>query len=107
VKVYSPQEAFAAWQAGEVAIVDCREQREYDNNHVEGMPLIPMSELMDRLDEIPTGKPLVMFCRSGNRSGQVADYLNNTGDFGDVANMEGGILAWAAQGLPYEGAPPE
>lgn len=107
MKVYTPQEAYAAWQAGEVSIVDCREQREYDTNHVPGMPLIPMSELMDRLDEIPTGKPLVMFCRSGNRSGQVADYLNNTGDFGEVANMEGGILGWAAQGLPYEGSPPE
>jgi rhodanese-related sulfurtransferase len=107
VKVYTPHEAYAAWQAGEVAIVDIREQTEYDTTRVPGMPLLPMSELMDRLDDLPADKPLVMFCRSGNRSGQVTDYLNGTGDYGEVANMSGGILEWAAQGLPYEGAPPQ
>ena len=99
-------DAYAAWQAGQVAIVDIREQDEHDTTRVPGIPLIPMSELMDRLDELPSGPPLVILCRSGNRSGQVADYLNGAGDHGEVANLEGGILAWAAQGLPYEGEPP-
>ncbi len=107
MKVYSPKDAYDAWQAGQVTIVDVREQREYDTTHVPGMPLLPMSELMDRMDELPIEMPLVIFCRSGNRSGQVTDYLNGTGDYGEVANLEGGILAWAAQGLPYEGEPPQ
>ena len=92
MKVYSPRQAYAAWKAGEVTIVDVREQREYDTNHVDGMPLIPMSELMDRLDEIPTGKPLVMFCRSGNRSGQVADYLGGLFDEADPFVISGRLL---------------
>lgn len=101
------QEAYAAWQAGEITIVDVREEQEYATTHVPGMPLVPMSELQDRLEELPTEKPLALFCRSGNRSGTVADYLNSVGDWGDVANIEGGILAWAANGLPYEGNPPQ
>jgi rhodanese-related sulfurtransferase len=36
----------------------------------------------------------------------VAEYLDANGDHGEVANVEGGILAWAAEGLPYEGEPP-
>ena len=101
------QEAYAGWQAGEIAIVDIREEQEYATTHVPGMPLIPMSELQDRLDDLPTDKPLAIFCRSGNRSGTVTDYLNSLGDWGEVVNIEGGILAWAATGLPYEGPPPQ
>ncbi len=106
VKEYSPQEAYEAWRAGQVAIVDVREQVEYDTTHVPGMPLLPMSELLDRLDELPSDTPLVLFCRSGNRSGQVAEYLNQAGGHGEVANLDGGILAWAEAGLPYDGPPP-
>ncbi len=107
MKVYSAKDANDAWQAGQVAIVDVREQDEYDTTHIAGMPLIPMSELMDRLDDLPSEAPLVIICRSGNRSGKVADYLNDMGDHGEVANLEGGILAWAAEGLPFEGEPPQ
>jgi len=105
VKVVSAKEAYDAWQAGEVTIVDVREEHEYDTTRVPHMPLIPMSELTSRLDELPEG-PLVIFCRSGRRSADVTDYLNELGDYGEVANLEGGILAWAAEGLPYEGPPP-
>ena len=105
MKDLTPSEAREKWQAGEVAIVDVREPDEIATTHVSGMLNIPMSELQDRLDELPEGH-LAIFCRSGNRSGQVADYLNNLGDYGEVANIEGGILGWAADGLPYEGAVP-
>ncbi len=47
-----------------------------------------------------------MLCRSGARSGRVADYLTASGEHGEVANIEGGIIAWAAEGLPYEGESP-
>ena len=47
-----------------------------------------------------------MLCRSGRRSAQVADYLSAAGDFGEVANIEGGIIAWAHAGLPYTGDVP-
>jgi rhodanese-related sulfurtransferase len=102
----SPREAFDAWQAGELAIVDCREQDEHDATRVAGVPLIPMSELLARTDELPDDRPLAIICRSGSRSAQVADYLTASGEHGQVANVEGGIIAWAVEGLPYDGAPP-
>lgn len=83
-----------------------REQTEHDETRVEGIPLIPMSGLVDAIDEIPAELPLAVLCRSGRRSAQVADYLSANGDHGEVANIEGGIIAWAHAGLPYEGAPP-
>jgi rhodanese-related sulfurtransferase len=98
-------DAHARWSAGELNIVDVREQNEHDATRVEGLPLIPMGEIIERIDELPKG-PLAILCRSGNRSGKVADHLNAAGEHGDVLNVEGGILAWAAEGLPYEGEVP-
>lgn len=105
MKELSAQEAHAAWTAGEVSIVDVREQEEFDAVRVPGIPLIPMSELLERIDELPEG-PLVIMCHSGGRSASVADYLENQVGREDVANLEGGIIAWAAGRLPYEGDPP-
>jgi rhodanese-related sulfurtransferase len=100
------RQAHDAWAAGELTIVDCREAGEHQAQHVPGTILLPMSELLARIDEVPTDGRLAILCRSGNRSGRVADHLTADGDFGDVANIEGGIIAWAAEGLPYEGEVP-
>jgi rhodanese-related sulfurtransferase len=106
VNVYTAREAHEAWEAGELIILDVREVDEHAFTRVPGVPLLPMSELLDRIDEIPIERPLALLCRSGSRSAQVADYLTEQGDHGEVANLEGGIIAWAAEGLPYEGEPP-
>lgn len=101
----SAQDAHAAWVAGEVALVDVREQTEHDAVRISGVPLIPMSEFLERIGELPEG-PLVILCRSGARSASVAGYLEDHAGRPDVANLEGGIIAWAASGLPYDGDPP-
>ena len=103
---YSVAEAHRLWSEGALAIIDVREQAEHDATRVDGIPLIPMSELLASVDEIPADLPLAVLCRSGARSAQVADYLTSAGDHGEVANIEGGIIAWAVAGLPYEGEPP-
>jgi rhodanese-related sulfurtransferase len=103
---YSVAEAYRLWQDGELAIIDVREESEVEVTRVEGVPVIPMSELLASIDEIPSDKPLAVLCRSGARSAQVADYLTANGEHGEVANIEGGIIAWAVEGLPYEGDPP-
>ena len=84
-----------------VLVLDVREQFEYDEKHIPGVTLIPMSELETRLTEIPTDQNVIVTCRSGNRSGQVADYLRQIG-YDNVHNMEGGILAWESAGYPVE-----
>lgn len=85
----------------DVYLLDVREPDEYAAGHIPGITLIPMGEVPDRLSEIPTDKTVVVTCRSGNRSGQIADYLRGLG-YDNVHNMEGGILAWQEAGLPVE-----
>lgn len=85
----------------DVVLIDVREQWEYDEGHIPGITLIPMNEVADRLSEIPTDKTVILTCRSGNRSGQVAEFLRGVG-YDNVHNMEGGILAWEAAGLPVD-----
>ncbi len=85
----------------DVFLIDVREQWEYDEGHIPNITLIPMNEIPARLDEIPTDKEVIVTCRSGNRSGQVTEFLRQQG-FTNVHNMEGGILAWQQAGLPVE-----
>ena len=48
----------------------------------------------ERINEIDADKPVIIYCRSGARSGQATDYLLHNG-FQDVKNMVGGILRWS------------
>jgi rhodanese-related sulfurtransferase len=85
----------------DVIVLDVREQWEYDEGHIPGVTLIPMGEIASRLAEIPTDKEVIVTCRSGNRSGQITDFLREQG-FDNVHNMDGGILAWEAAGYDVE-----
>lgn len=81
----------------DVYLLDVREQWEYDEGHIPGVTLLPMVEVPSRLDEIPTDKEVIVTCRTGNRSGQVTDFLRQNG-FDNVHNMQGGIVAWEQAG---------
>ena len=95
------QTTAAVQNRDDVILIDVREQWEYDEAHIPNVTLIPMSELANRLDEIPTDKEVILTCRSGNRSGQVTEFLQQNG-FDNVHNMQGGILAWQQAGLKVE-----
>ena len=82
-------------------MLDVREQWEYDEGHIPGVTLIPMGDVASRLAEIPTDQEVIVTCRSGNRSGQITDFLRQQG-FDNVHNMAGGILAWEAAGYDVE-----
>lgn len=103
----TPEDAYERWQSGGLTIIDCRESDEHERSQIAGVPLIPMSEIADRVDDIPTDTPLAVICHAGGRSTQVADVLNAQGEFGTVESVDGGIQAWAAAGLPYEGDSPD
>ena len=85
----------------DVYVLDVREQYEYDEKHIPNVTLLPMSEIQNRLDEIPSDNEVIVTCRSGNRSGQVTQFLEQNG-FDNVHNMEGGIVAWEEAGFPVE-----
>ena len=84
-----------------VFLLDVREPAEYAAGHIPGITLIPMGEVAARLAELPRDKEIVVTCRTGNRSGQVADLLREQG-FTNVHNMSGGIVAWEEAGYPVE-----
>ncbi|MCB8982685.1 MAG: rhodanese-like domain-containing protein [Ardenticatenaceae bacterium] len=96
-----PQTVAQVKDREDVVLFDVREQFEYDEGHIPGVTLIPLGDLPNRLNEIPTDKTVIMTCRSGNRSGQAADFLRQNG-YTNVHNMEGGIVAWQQAGLPVE-----
>ena len=82
-----------------VQVIDCREQEEWDAAHVDGTTLIPLGALGQRLGELDRTRPVIIVCRSGNRSLIAARQLTAIG-FVDVKSMNGGLISWAQQGLP-------
>jgi rhodanese-related sulfurtransferase len=84
-----------------VYLLDVREPDEYAAGHIPGITLIPMGEVASRLAELPRDKEIIVTCRTGNRSGQIADLLREQG-FTNVHNMTGGIVAWEEAGYAVE-----
>lgn len=93
-----PQVAFEQFTRGEVAILDVREEDEWELGHIEGAELVPMSQLQLRWQEIDRDKDWICVCRSGSRSYYAADALQRAGY--SIANMTGGMLEWQDQKLP-------
>ena len=77
-------------------LLDVREPREWEQGTLPEALLIPVSEIMERLDEIPVDRPVLCVCRSGSRSHQVAAFLKFNG-YEQVANMTGGMKALGMQ----------
>ena len=84
-----------------VYLLDVREPDEYAAGHIPGITLIPMGEVASRLTELPRDKEIIVTCRTGNRSSQIADLLREQG-FTNVHNMTGGIVAWEEAGYAVE-----
>ena len=72
-------------------IIDSRERVEYEAGHIKGAVNIPLSEFRDRLDEIPTDKPVYVHCLSSQRSYYMVRELNLRG-YKNVINISGSFL---------------
>jgi rhodanese-related sulfurtransferase len=91
----------AGYRDGGAFLLDVREADEWEAGHIPGATLIPLGELESRLGELPTDQPIVVYCRSGNRSAVGRDTLLNAG-FTSVTSMAGGFNAWAQAGYDTE-----
>lgn len=91
----SPAE-FEANMTGEYLLLDVRTQEEYDQGHIDGSVLIPVSDLQERIDEISQYKDqkVLVYCRSGNRS-VTASYMLIDNGFTQVYNLETGFNGWS------------
>lgn len=78
-------------------VLDVREDFEVAAGMISGAVHIPMGQLNERVGELDANRPIIVVCRSGNRSAQVADALNAAGYTADT--MTGGMSAWQDAGL--------
>ncbi|MGA9667514.1 MAG: rhodanese-like domain-containing protein [Gallionella sp.] len=84
-------------------VLDVREPSEYESGHVLNAKLIPLGKLKERIGELEKYKenPIVVVCRSGNRSGTACFILGRQG-FSQAYNLAGGVQAWQKANLPLE-----
>ncbi len=89
-----PEDLKRRLDAGEqVFVLDVREPHEYQICNLGGH-LIPLGDLPKRMHELDSSRDIVVHCRSGQRSARAVDFLQKAG-FRKVANLKGGVLAWA------------
>jgi hydroxyacylglutathione hydrolase len=93
----------AAGRAATAAVVDVRTPHEREEGAIARSMSIPLSQLEQRLGELPRNRPLIVHCAAGYRSSIAASVLKREG-FGDVSEIAGGMGAWQAAGLPVAGS---
>lgn len=87
----------------DAVIVDVRTEEEFRNGHILNASNIPLGLLESRSQELQKYKshPLIIVCKSGNRSHQAAGILKKQG-FEQIFNLSGGMLSWESANLPVE-----
>ncbi len=82
-------------------VIDIRETSEHATGVAKGAKLIPMSQLNQRITEIPkaNNQPVLLICNTQNRSSKVAEQLRAAG-YGHVSYVNQGMSQWAARGWP-------
>ncbi len=97
--------ALAEWRAGNLdaagpspVVLDIRSEAEHASGHIQASLNIPLPHLEDRIDELPTGVPVVVHCEGGYRSAIGASLLQKLGR--DVYDLVGGFKAWRAMKEP-------
>ena len=80
----------------DIAVVDVREHDEAEIAKIEGVPMIPLSELMHRFTELDPNQTIYLHCKMGARSLKAVDFLKQQG-FKYCKSVAGGINAWAEE----------
>jgi phage shock protein E len=97
----SPAEYVESFNSDDHFLLDVRTPEEFASGHIEGAVNIPVEILGSYLDEVPQDQPVVLYCRSGNRSDQAASILRRSG-YSDVYDIDGGVIAWTNQNRPLQ-----
>ena len=82
--------------AGEdIQLIDVRQPEEWAFAKIEGAKLIPLGEIMKRMNEIDHNRETVLHCKMGMRSARAVEALQQAGFKGNLKNLKGGITAWS------------
>jgi rhodanese-related sulfurtransferase len=99
---YSPRDVADLLGRHEIQLVDVRESYEHEAGAIAGDRLVTLTDLAAQAHTLDRGRPVVFYCRSGNRSAMATEAFRDAGY--DAHNMAGGLLDWADAGLPLEPA---
>jgi rhodanese-related sulfurtransferase len=94
----SPQRLAEVLESGGWEVIDVREGYEREAGHIGGTRHVELERLAGQADTIDRDRPVVFYCRLGNRSGMATQAFRTAGY--DAYNLTGGIAAWAEAGLP-------
>lgn len=95
VRQIAPKELKARLDTGEqITLIDVREESERQIASIGG-DLIPMNTVLDNLARIPKDGVVVVYCRSGGRSGKVVSALQAQCGYSNLLNLDGGLLRWS------------
>ncbi|MGK0674740.1 MAG: rhodanese-like domain-containing protein [Halothiobacillaceae bacterium] len=99
----SPTEASRMMSHEEPLVLDVREINEYREGHLRDAKHIPLGQLGGKINQLESwkDKPVIIYCRSGHRSGAACNLLAKHG-FTKLYNLAGGIMAWTHSGLPLK-----
>jgi rhodanese-related sulfurtransferase len=95
-----PVSELAARHGEGASVLDVREPDEYRVARVPGAQLIPLGEVVERIDEVPADGTLYVICARGGRSARAVAHLRSIGI--DAVNVAGGTVGWIDAGLPIE-----
>jgi rhodanese-related sulfurtransferase len=95
----APARALELIEAG-AELIDVRRPFEYEGARLPGSRNLEMNELAAAAHSVPRDRPVLFYCRTGNRSGMAAQAFREAGY--EAYNLAGGIEAWAADGRPVE-----
>ena len=79
----------------DIQLIDVRQPDEYAFASIEGAKLIPLGEIIQRMDELDDTKETVIHCKMGGRSAKAIEFLTAAGFKGKMSNLRGGITAWS------------
>jgi rhodanese-related sulfurtransferase len=79
----------------DIQLIDVRQPEEWAFAKIEGAKLIPLGEIMNRMDELDQNRETVLHCKMGMRSARAVEFLQRAGYTGSLKNLKGGITAWS------------
>jgi rhodanese-related sulfurtransferase len=82
-------------------VLDVRSPEEFAAGHVPGAVNVPYDQIATRLADVPKDKDVVLYCRTGRRSGIAAEVLQANG-YTRLSHLEGDMTAWLEKGRPVE-----
>lgn len=102
----SAEEAHRLVEDEHAVLIDCRERYEWDELRIPGVRLVPLSDYERDPAQVARADTVIFQCATGMRSQTAAAIYEAQYPGAEAFNLDGGIVAWAARGLPFEAGPP-